>query len=98
VSAIPEASVRPITFAVTCLPDSPEAHLWTIEVAHRGRNLWAATRMGDCLGASGEWEGWESPEHRFPLDRALEVAKAAAPGLTVNQWTVAAAIEREATR
>lgn len=103
----PEVIVQPITYAVSCLPDSSEAHLWTIEVAYRGNDLWAALRHGWCLDAAGRWDYEPLPssrtpewlaEHRFPLEEALRLAKVAAPLLEVNGITVADRAAREALR
>lgn len=105
--ALPEPIVQATAYTVSCLPDSPEAHLWTIEVAYRGHNLWAALRHGWCLDAAGRWDYEPLPssrtpewlaEHRFPLEEALRLAKAAALLLEVNGITVADRAARQAER
>lgn len=87
------------TYTVTCLPgETPDRSSWNITVEYRGRGLWAVTRWKNCLGRDGEWDYEHIPseredewlaEHRFPLEEALELAKAAAPHVVVNGMTPA---------
>lgn len=52
-------------YIVTLLPeDFREGYLWAVFVEYRGRDLWAVTRLGECLGADGEWDPEPSPPHR----------------------------------
>lgn len=101
-SSHPIATARPTGYSVSCLPEGDvNEHLFAIDVAYRGRGLWAVVRHRECLGANGAWS-WELlpssredewlESHRFPLDKALELAKAAAPHITVNGHTVAEAL------
>lgn len=86
-------------YTVTCLPDDiPDRSHWSITVEYRGSDTWAVKRWSDCLGRDGEWDYEPNPSsrtdewiagHRFPLDETLELAKAAAPQVTVNGFTPA---------
>ena len=80
---------------------------YEITVEFRGPGSWAVLHSGYCLGVDGDWDYESIPSeradewkaaHRFPLDRALELAKAAAPGMTANGWTVEQAIAAGADR
>ena len=94
----PEPTVRVTRYEVTCLPpDHPEAHHFTVRVENRGRGLWAVTDGAHCLGKDGRWDYEPLPSnreddwrasHRFDRDTALDLAKKAAPRMTVNGWTV----------
>lgn len=94
VARIPEPDVRPIKYAVSCLPlDSRSAHLFTIWVEWRGRDLWAVTDGSFCFDEDGEadWEPIPSERedtwlsrHRFDLETALALAKRLAPQVVVN--------------
>lgn len=91
--------------------DDYDGYEYRITVAWRGRDRWAVSRHGRCLGSDGEWDyepipseredGWLDA-HRFDLDTALQIARDAAPKLTVNggtwaEWQAAhAARAREA--
>jgi hypothetical protein len=80
--------------------------LFVITVQYRGEGRWAVTRHGSCLGADGEWS-WESipseredawlAAHRFDLDTALRLARAAAPHVVVNGHTALDAYRRTQT-
>lgn len=98
----PVAHVRATEYVVNCVPeDDINAPAFEITVAYRGRGLWAVKRHSFCLGTSGAWDyefipsGREDEwlaEHRFPLDRALHLARAAAPNVVVNGHTVTEAL------
>jgi hypothetical protein len=80
--------------------DDPNFNTFAITVAWRGSihperldHCWAATRHRRCLDASGAWDWEPSPSgreddwlaaHRFTLEQALELARAAAPHVTTN--------------
>lgn len=99
----PEPTIRPVEFDVCCLPaDHPEAYTFTVKVSWRGPgDRWAVTRMSRCLGADGQWshevrpsereDEWKAT-HRFPMAEAIERAKAIAPHIVVNGWTVEATL------
>jgi hypothetical protein len=99
---MPEPTVRPTRYEVTCLPeDDINAPHFALEVAYRGSGLWAVTRHGACLSADGSWDWEPSPSnreddwlerHRFDLDTALRLAREAAPRITVNGHTVTDAL------
>ncbi|AXH49041.1 hypothetical protein SEA_ECLIPTUS_89 [Gordonia phage Ecliptus] len=63
--------------------DHLEGHHFAVYVEYRGRNLWAVTHMGVCLGRAGGWDHEPSPsnrtdswiaDHRFDFDTALKLA------------------------
>jgi hypothetical protein len=107
-AAPPTAHVRAAEYVVNCLPETDiNASAFEITVAYRGRGLWAVKRHGSCLSIGGEWHYEHIPseredewiaEHRFPLDRALELARAAAPDVIVNGHTVTEALADAKTR
>jgi hypothetical protein len=96
--ALPEATVQPTNYVVSCLPDGHfERHLFTLNVAYRGEGRWAVLSRGQCLATDGTWDHEMRPSeredewiaaHRFDLDTALRLAKEQAPLLTVNAHTV----------
>ncbi|WP_189160936.1 hypothetical protein [Sphaerisporangium melleum] len=85
-------------YEVSCLPvDHRERRHFTLTVEYRGRGLWAVSDGFEVLGKDGTWdheplsssreEDWIAA-HRFDLDTALEIAKKAAPHITINGFTV----------
>jgi hypothetical protein len=101
-AAPPVAHVRAAEYTVNCLPeDDINAPAFEIKVSYRGRGLWAVLRHSHCLSQTGEWD-WESlpweradewlATHRFDLDTALGLARAAAPDVIVNGHTVTEAL------
>jgi hypothetical protein len=109
---VTEPIVKATRYTVNCVPEeaSPDGHVFEITVEYRGRDRWAVTRHGQCLGVDGRWEYELRPSereddwpatHRFDLDTALGLAKLAAPHVRVNGFTVADALgmaERRAAR
>lgn len=102
-TATPEPIVRPVEYSVNCLPeDDLDGYAFDLTVRYRGEGRWAVQRgEHSCLGADGEWTQGVKPydrgdewlaAHRFDLDTALELAKKAAPLVTVNGYTVADAM------
>jgi hypothetical protein len=98
-------TVQATRYTVSCMPEdaAPDAHVFEITVEYRGKGRWAVARFGQCLDANGLWDHELSPSnreddwlatHRFDLDTALELAKAAAPHVRVNGLTPADAIAR----
>lgn len=96
----PEPVVRVTRYEVSCLPEDHELrHAMTVNVEYRGRDRYAVlNRLGDALGVDGEWDWEPRPSernddwvatHRFDLDTALKLAKAAASKLTVRGRTAA---------
>lgn len=85
---------RVTEFEVSLLPqDYPEGYLWAVKVAYRGRNLWGIYWGMQCLGLDGQWDWEASPSnradewlaaHRFRLDEALVLARAAAVRVGVS--------------
>ena len=88
--ALPRDHVDFITFAITVA--------WRGSMfADRLDQCWAVVRAGKCLNRRGEWDYEPSPSsrtdrwikgHRFTLEKALELARKAAPRVTVNGHTV----------
>jgi hypothetical protein len=96
------------TYTVSLLPDDDINHgHYAITVEYRGDDRWAVMQRRWCLGTDGGWEyemqvseredDWLAT-HRFPLEQALELAKAAAPDVEVNGRTAAEVLARRATR
>ncbi|WP_093803942.1 hypothetical protein [Streptomyces sp. Wb2n-11] len=106
---IPKPTVKAVEYTVNCVPDDGiDGNLFEIRVQYRGAERYAVTRHGQqCLGADGTWDqgvkeydrglDWLNA-HRFDLDTALEMAKQAAPFVTVNGFTVADAIAMQEKR
>ncbi|GAA3154222.1 hypothetical protein ACFQ0X_43995 [Streptomyces rectiviolaceus] len=103
---IPEPVVRAVEYTVNCVPD--DGYHFEIRVQHRGKGRYAVTRHGhSCLGADGTWDrgvkeydrgdAWLNA-HRLDLDTALNLAKKAAPHVTVNGYTVADALAMQQKR
>ncbi|MFC9973581.1 hypothetical protein ACFVH6_22070 [Spirillospora sp. NPDC127200] len=102
-----EPTVLATRYRVSCLPEDHDlAHAMTITVEYRGHDRYAVlNRMGKALGTDGEWDWEPRPSerdddwistHRFDLDTALELAKRAAPLLSVGNRTAAAWLTEEA--
>lgn len=100
-----EPRVQATRYTVNCMPEdaAPDAHVFEITVEYRGADRWAVTRHEMCLGADGTWDFGVKPydrgddwlnAHRFDLNTALELAKQAAPNVTVNGLTPATALAR----
>ena len=104
----PEATVKVTQYTVNCLPeDGIDSHVFEITVQYRGDGRWAVLRHGWCLGSNGKWDYEMRPSerdddwlswHRFDLDTALDLAKQAAPHITVKGFTVADALRMAAKR
>lgn len=82
--------------------DDPDGDIglshWALTVAWRGRDLWAVLHHSYCLNKQGGWDYEMRPsareddwlgEHRFHLNEALELARKAAPDVSVNGHTAA---------
>lgn len=95
-------SVMAMTFTVSAVPATvPNADLFTLTVEARGSDIWAVRHIRNCLNAEGEWDREPGPgerddhwlaRHRFDLNTALRLARAAAPHVTVNGSTVGDAL------
>jgi hypothetical protein len=105
---IPEPEVRVTRYAVSCLPEGDiNARHYMLTVEYRGRGLWAVMDGPFAFDAEGRKDYEPQPSsreddwlarYRFDLDTAREIAKRAAPLMTVNGHTVADALARaEAT-
>lgn len=91
-------TVLPDEMTLADLAGDIDLSMFAIEVQWAGGgDGWAIRRGGvRCLSRSGEWAFESIPsgreddwlaEHRWPLDEALEAAKAALPSIRVNGWT-----------
>lgn len=100
----PPVLVEPTRYEVSVLPfEDINRPSFTITVEARGAGVWAVCRHRQCLDANGNWS-WESvpseraaewlATHRFDLDTALDLARAAAPHLVVNGHTAVDAYHR----
>lgn len=83
-------------------PEHPEHQTFAIRVAWRGSmdpdrldRCWAVCWHGRCINVSREWDYEPSPSnrtdawikrHRFTLDKALALARAVAPEVSVNGY------------
>jgi hypothetical protein len=99
----PVPRVQPTEYEVCYLTeDDINSLAFTLTVRYRGEGRWAVQRgEHSCLGADGKWaQGIKEYDrgktwldaHRFDLDTALRLAKAAARAVTVNGYTVADAL------
>jgi hypothetical protein len=93
---IPEPEVRTTRYEVSCLPPGHvSARSYTIYVKQTSDGQWIATDNRRCLNRAGEWVVDPSGVHvRHDEQTALRLAKAAAPLMTVDGWTVADALAR----
>lgn len=100
----PVATVLATEYEVSILPEGDiNRSVFTITVQYRGDGRWAITRHGSCLGADGTWDFgvkeydrgdvWLD-DHRFCLDDALRLARAAAPHVVANGHTATDAYRR----
>ena len=105
---LPVATCQPTEYHVSILPETDiNRHVFTILVQYRGEGRWAVTRHGSCLGTDGTWElgvkeydrgaEWLAA-HRFDLEKALRLAREAAPKVTVNGCSAAEAYRQRDTR
>lgn len=85
--------------------EHPEHYTFAIQVAWRGSmfpdrldHCWAVCYHGRCINSKGEWAWEPSPSsrtdrwlkgHRFTLEKALKLARTAAPKVSVNGFTPA---------
>lgn len=100
------ATVTTTKYDVTCITEADDDvnyYLFTINVEYAGHGGWAIRWMGRCLNARLEWSYESIPsertdewlaEYRFDEQTALELAKRAAPHITVNGRTVASVLAR----
>jgi len=104
----PEPVVLVTEYTVSCLPEGhQERSDFEITVAYRSPGKWAVSRWSRCLDAKGRWDYESIPSeredewlarHRCDLETALRLARAEAPKVTVNGYTVADALKMGAGR
>jgi hypothetical protein len=100
---MPEPTVMVTAYTVSCFPpDDLDGSSWDIRVEYCGRDRWAVRWLGQmCADSKGHFVHEPQPSsrsdyflkrHRFSLEKALLIAKAAAPGIILNNMTPADAI------
>jgi hypothetical protein len=105
---LPEATVKPTCYAVSLLPeDDVNYRTHAVMVMYCVDGRWAVIHQvtDTCFGADGEWADGIKPygrgdewlaTHRFDHETALDLAKQAAPSVTVNGITTADLLARQA--
>jgi hypothetical protein len=98
ITGVPAATVRPVAYEVSCLPEGhPDAESFAVRVELRGPGSWAVVNHRWCYTATGDCDYEPHPSmrtkewlavHRYPLDAALELAKAVAPMVRVKDRSV----------
>ncbi|GAA2696399.1 hypothetical protein [Actinoplanes palleronii] len=86
-------------YTLSALPEEhPEASLFQVKVAYRGRGKWAVIWRSYCINRRGVWDYEPLPSsrtdrwlkaHRFELDEALRLARKALPKLSIHGMTAA---------
>lgn len=93
-----EPRVQATRYTVTCMPReaAPDAHVFAIHIDRKNDDTWAITDGHRYLDADGQWGhiSYLHDRYRHTLDRALQLAKQAAPKVTVNGMTPADALAR----
>jgi hypothetical protein len=95
---------RVTEYQVSALPDDlcVDCYAWAVTVAWRGKDRWAVTHHGRCLGPDG-WDYEMQPssrmdewlnEHRFGEQEALRLAHEVAPRICINGLTPADLLEK----
>lgn len=88
-----DPEVRATEYQVSVVPEDHELYETLVVTVQWRSPRWAVLRRRWCLGVDGVWDLEMIPSersaewirrHRFDLDQALELAKAAAPAVTVN--------------
>lgn len=96
-------TAEPVAYEVTAYPfHDINRDLFALRVERRGDDSWAVLRRGAAWNwRTKAWDYEPLPSsrtdaykrtHRFPLEQALAIAREQAPLITVNGWTVSAAI------
>jgi hypothetical protein len=105
---LPEPTIKPTCYAVSLLPeDDINYRFHAVMVTYCGDGRWAITHpvTDTCFGTDGEWADGIKPygrgddwldTHRFDHDTALELAKQAAPTVTLNGISTADLLARTA--
>ena len=89
----PPVHVAATEYTVTVVTDAELLLTFAIKVEWRGGDRFAVVRHGRCLARSGQWDPepfvseqsdeWLA-EHRFGIEEALALARAAAPKVMLN--------------
>ena len=102
-AAAPEPTVRPTRYEVSILPPGHPAYRHHVIGVYyrRGADRWTVAHCGYTLDASGVWDDGivertdsQHAAHLHDLDTALDLARAAAPHVTVNGRTALDAWQR----
>ena len=91
---LPEATVRPTRYAVTCVPPdaAPDAYTWALHVEERRDGSWIVTDGVCWLDADLTFQDRPYPACCHDLDTALRLAREAAPQIVINGRTVEQAL------
>ena len=109
---VPKAAVLVTEYLVSAVPiEDGDSRHFALYVQWRGGDRWcvadAQNGATGVLNAAGEWEWEPQPSERredflartrFDMGTALEMARAAAPKVTVNGYTVEDGIRMQAAR
>lgn len=98
-----DVTVHPTSELVTVMPlDHPNAQVWSLTVAWRGRGRYAVLRHSMALSRSGTWDYECVPseredewlaDHRFEYGEAVRLAIAHAPHVVVNGMSASQVLE-----
>jgi hypothetical protein len=83
--------VEPSAYRVSLLPAAdPEVWHWTLEVqaASQTEDLWRIEHVGMFLTSAEDW-GYPGEAGKWPLEKALELARKHAPNVWVNRVSAA---------
>jgi hypothetical protein len=100
---LPEPQVRVSRYTVTCVPpdSAPDASIWAVHVTEQRDGKWIAEHHGSWINGEGDWEIGYSGAYAacaHDLETALRLAKAAAPEIRINGYTVAEALRMSDAR
>ncbi|MFE1321632.1 hypothetical protein [Kitasatospora phosalacinea] len=87
---------RPTRYTISCLPAgiSPDARLWDLHVEVDRDGYWSITDGHRYLDINGIWHDTRREGGQHTLGEAIATAEAAAPHVTINGLTPAAALAR----
>jgi hypothetical protein len=90
-----EIHEQPVRYAVSAVPlEWLGSRHFTVHVQCLRSNEWVVERYGEFLTPAGQWTFVTAERGKFELEEALEMAREAAPHLTVNEYTVADALTK----
>lgn len=91
-----EPTVEVTRYTVTSMPATatPDAYLWALRVEQKRDGTWSVSNGSEYLDTECGWHQTCHEAGTHSLDRALEIAKAVAPHLTINGMTAEEALAR----